>query len=281
MKNEKTRGTMLTSTALILCCVTFGAGFLCGDLVSEYRRAGAPAASVQAPQAVQHQPAAEAPQDAEARAASHIAELREQVKKSPDDASLWTHLGNLCYDSGKFDEAIEAYGRSLALAPGDPNVITDMGSMYRMKGQGAEAVKYYEQAIAIKPDHANAVFNKGVTLLLDMERPEEAMAFWQSVLEKQPHFALGNGAHLHSVIHELASDAGVQLEAHGRYETALRAYAEALKVKPDFLPALVHRAWLLEQTGRAGEALPLWKKVVELSPEATDPAGKPVRDRIR
>ncbi|MBQ5727318.1 MAG: tetratricopeptide repeat protein, partial [Mailhella sp.] len=154
-----------------------------GDLVSEYRRAGVPAASVQAPQTVQHQPAAEAPQDAEARAASHIAELREQVKRSPDDASLWTHLGNLCYDSGKFDEAIEAYGRSLALAPGDPNVITDMGSMYRMKGQSAEAVKYYEQAIAIKPDHANAVFNKGVTLLLDMERPEEAMAFWQSVLE--------------------------------------------------------------------------------------------------
>ena len=60
MKNEKTRGTMLTSTALILCCVTFGAGFLCGDLVSEYRRAGVPAVSVQAPQAVQHQPAAEA-----------------------------------------------------------------------------------------------------------------------------------------------------------------------------------------------------------------------------
>jgi hypothetical protein len=51
-------------------------------------------------------------------------------------------------------------------------------------------------------------------------------------------------------------------------------------VKPDFLPALVHRAWLLEQTGRAEEALPLWKKVVELSPEATDPAGKPVRDRL-
>ena len=281
MKNEKTRGSMLTSTALILCCVTFGAGFLCGDMVSEYRRAGAPAASAPTPQDVQHQPAAQVRQDEEARASSHIAELREQVKRSPDDASLWTHLGNLCYDSGKFDEAIEAYGRSLALAPGDPNVITDLGSMYRMKGQGAEAVKYYEQAIVIKPDHANAVFNKGVTLLLDMERPEEAMAFWQSVLEKQPHFALGNGTHLHSVIHELASDAGVQLEAHGRYETALRAYAEALKVKPDFLPALVHRAWLLEQTGRAGDALPLWKKVVALSPEATDPAGKPVRDRIR
>ena len=50
MSNEKSRGTMLTSTALILCCVTFGAGFLCGDLVSEYRRAGVPAASAQSQQ---------------------------------------------------------------------------------------------------------------------------------------------------------------------------------------------------------------------------------------
>ena len=83
MSNEKSRGTMLTSTALILCCVTFGAGFLCGDLVSEYRRAGAPAVSVQnqTSQAVQHQSAAEAQMEGEARTARHIAELREQVKR--------------------------------------------------------------------------------------------------------------------------------------------------------------------------------------------------------
>ena len=35
MKNEKPRGTMLTSTAAILCCLTFAAGFLCGDIVNQ------------------------------------------------------------------------------------------------------------------------------------------------------------------------------------------------------------------------------------------------------
>ena len=281
MKNEKPRGTMLTSTAAILCGLTFAAGFLCGDIVSEYRGKAAPVA-VQAPvpQAAP-QAVVEGGSSKDSDVEAHIADLREQLKKSPNDASLWTHLGNYCYDSGRFDEAIEAYGRSLELAPGDPNVMTDLGSMYRMKGQSAEAVKYYEQAIAIKPDHANAVFNKGVTLLLDMEKPEEAMAFWNSVLAASPHFALNNGMHLHSILHELASDAGVQLEAHGRFDSALRAYAEALKIKPDFLPALVHRAWLLEQTGRPAEALPLWKKVLELDPSATDPAGKPVNSRIQ
>ena len=284
MNKEKSRSTMLSSTALILCCVTFGAGFICGDLVSEYRRGSAPAITAQAPVAAPQAGAVQHPDDSKneaARAAAHIAELREQIKKTPDDVKAWTHLGNLCYDTGDYDGAIEAYSRSLALAPGNPDVLTDMGSMYRMKGQTAEAIKIYEQAIAIKRDHANAVFNKGVTLMLDMERPEEAMAFWKSVLAEQPEFALGSGTHLHAILHELAADAGNQLEQHGRYDSALRAYAEALKVQPDFLPALVHRAWLLEQTGAAGEALPLWKRVLELSPEATDPAGKPIRDRIR
>ena len=281
MKNEKLRGTMLTSTAAILCGLTFVAGFLCGDIVSEYRGSAAPVAvQASAPQAAP-QTVADAGGHKASDIEGHIANLREQLKKAPNDASLWTHLGNYCYDSGRFDEAIEAYSRSLELAPGDANVITDLGSMYRMKGQSAEAVKYYEQAIAIKPDHANAVFNKGVTLLLDMERPEEAMAFWNAVLAENPHFALNNGTHLHAILHELASDAGVQLEAHGRFEPALVAYAEALKIKPDFLPALVHRAWLLEQTGRPAEAIPLWNKVLELEPNATDPAGKPVRSRIQ
>ena len=77
------------------------------------------------------------------------------------------------------------------------------------------------------------------------------------------------------------SDAALQLEAHGRKEVALRAYEEALKLDDSFAPALVHRAWLLEGMGRADEAQSLWKRVVELYPDATDPTGKPVRDRIK
>ena len=54
MKNEKPRGTMLTSTAAILCGLAFAAGFLCGDIVSEYRGSGAPVAvQAPAPQAAQ------------------------------------------------------------------------------------------------------------------------------------------------------------------------------------------------------------------------------------
>lgn len=275
MKNEKTRGTMLTSSAVILCLVTFVAGFACGSMVAEHRavRQETPAASsAPAP--------ASAPADAGAQMAEHIRHLREEALQQPDSAARWTKLGNACFDAGDPDGAIEAYQASLRLEPGNADVRTDMGSMYRMKGQPEQAVKCYDQALRDQPAHRNAVFNKGVTMLLDLEQPEQAVAFWQSILAEHPDFVLSSGAALRQVMPEVLVDAALQLEAHGRKETALRAYGQALKLDASFTPALVHGAWLLEGLGRSAEALPLWKRLLEIHPDATDPAGRPVRDRV-
>lgn len=283
MKNEKPRGTMLVSTALILCCMTFAAGFAGGSLVADYRSSlwPAPAAPAAKPAQPAAKPAAAAKHEAGESPDQHIAHLRAEAESAPADAARWIRLGNACYDAGRHDASIEAYRKALELAPGNADVITDMGSMYRMKGQPAQAIACYEDAIRHRPGHVNAVFNKGVTLLLDMAQPEKAMAFWESVLAERPDFALGNGAPLSRVMLELAVDGGIQHEKTGHPEVALRAYSEALRLAPSDLPALVHKAWLLDGLKRGGEALPLWQKVLELSPEATDPAGKPVRDRVR
>lgn len=276
MKNEKTRGTMLTSSAVILCLATFAAGFVSGSVVAEHRSGG----SVTAPVA-DTAPVSSPVVSNEQGQAEHIRHLREEALKSPDNADLWTNLGNACYDAGDPDGAIEAYTHSLSLVPGNADVRTDMGNMYRMKGMPEQAVACYEQAIADHPGHRNAVFNKGVTLMLDLEQPEQAVAFWNSVLAAQPDFTLSSGIQLRQAMPEVVSDAAIQLEAHGRKDAALRAYGEALKIDDSYAPALVHRAWLLENLGRADEAQPLWKRVVELYPDATDPAGNPVRDRIK
>ena len=274
MNSEKKRGIMLTSSAIILCLVSFAAGFVGGGMVAEHRAAGK----------ADHAPAA-APPVVTAGSISaedeHIRHLREEAMAEPGNAGRWTKLGNACFDAGDPEGAIEAYQASLSLEPGNADVRTDMGSMYRMKGEALRAVECYDQALRDSPGHKNAVFNKGVTLILDLEKPEEAVAFWQSVLEKEPNFTLSSGEPLKRVMPALLANAALQLEAHDRQETALRSYAEALKLDDSFAPALVHRAWLLENMGRASEALPLWKRVLELYPEAADPAGKPVRDRIK
>lgn len=284
MKNEKSRGTMLVSSAVILCAVTFVAGFACGNMVAEHRAvsrsvtAAAPAPAP-APEAAPAAPASTNASTAEAQA-QHIGHLRDEARQNPDSADAWTKLGNACFDAGDADGAIEAYQESLRLEPGNADVRTDMGSMYRMKGEPARAVECYDQALKDHPGHRNAIFNKGVTMMLDLEQPEQAVEFWQSVLREYPGLTLSSGAELSKIMPEIVVDAALQLEAHGRKVVALRAYEQALKLDPSFAPALVHGAWLMEGMGRAADAQPLWKRVLERYPDATDPAGKPVRDHI-
>lgn len=282
MKSEKTRGTMLMSSALILCAVTFVAGFACGSIVAEHKSPEI-VSSETTPAVFEAEPApspSASEPDAEAQTGQHIRHLREEAQQNPENAEAWARLGNACFDAGDPVGAIEAYQASLRLEPGNADVRTDMGSMYRMKGEAARAVECYDQALKDHPGHANAVFNKGVTMMLDMEQPEQAVAFWQSVLKDYPSLTLASGAELGKIMPEILVDAALQLEAHGRKDTALRAYEQALKLDSSFAPALVHGAWLMEGMGRSAEAQPLWKRVLELYPDATDPAGKPVRDHI-
>ena len=270
---EKTRGTMLTSSAVIISLATFVIGFVCGGMVAEHRavRQEKRLAAVDTLSGVDS--SAAFPDE-------HIRHLRKEAEQHPDNAKLWAELGNACFDAGKAEEAIEAYQNALRIEPGNADVRTDMGSMYRMKGDPEKAINCYDQVLMAYPDHKNAVFNKGVTLLLDREQPEQAVSFWKSVLKKAPDFTLSSGAELKALVPELLVDAAFQLESRGRKDPALRAYRQAWTWDENFLPALIHGAYLLEGMGRSSEAEPLWKRVLALQPDATDPAGRFVRDHI-
>ena len=263
---EKIHGTMLVSTAVILCVATFAIGFAGGLLVANHSapvHVAAPQAS--APAAVQK---------------TDIQALREAAQADPSQASGWIRLGNACYDSGDADGAIDAYQKALVLDPDNADVITDMGSMYRMKGMPDKAVECYDRAVTVHPGHSNAIFNKGVTIMVDMEAPARALAFWRGILKMNPEFMLSNGSRLAEALPGIAIDAGHHLENIGRQEAALQAYAGAMEANPSHVQAVVHRAALLERLGRAGEALPLWRRALALDPQAVDPQGTPVRNRI-
>ena len=270
--SEKTRGTVLTSSAVIMGIAAFIIGFVCGGVVSEHKSirqdTGAVVSSLSGTKI--------SPEPAD----NHIQHLREEAQRQPDNAAIWAELGNACFDAGKAEEAIEAYQNSLRIHPENADVRTDMGSMYRMAEKPEKAIECYDQVLKAHPDHKNAVFNKGVTLLLDRKQPEQASSFWKTVLKRVPDFTLSSGAELKALIPELMVDAAFQLESRGRKEIALRAYTQAWAWDENFLPALIHGAYLLEGMGRSSEAEPLWKRVLALQPDAADPAGLPVREHI-
>lgn len=218
------RGTMLISTACLLAVLTFFAGLLLGTLLPRGQHAPTPP------------PVPTASSQADEQAA-HIAQVRGEIARNPDEALNWIHLGNLYFDAHNATEAITAYTRALELKPGDTDVMTDLGTMYRLAGQTQQALDVYDQVLTLNPDHQNARFNKGVTLTIDLARPADGVAAWRELLARKPDAALGDGTPLATALAPLLTDAGHELHKRGKHEAALQAYEEALRVDPDFAPA--------------------------------------------
>ncbi len=119
-------------------------------------------------------------------AASQIQTLMEIVKKDPKNLPAWVELGNLYFDIDQPKEAIEAYGRYLAVKPDNPDVRTDMGIMYRKLGQFDRALEEFRKAAQSDPKHVNSRYNIGLVLLHDKQDIQGSIKAWEEYLKVDP-----------------------------------------------------------------------------------------------
>ncbi len=119
-------------------------------------------------------------------AASQIQTLMEIVKKDPKNLPAWVELGNLYFDTDQPKEAIEAYGRYLAVKPDNPDVRTDMGIMYRKLGQFDRALEEFRKAAQSDPKHVNSRYNIGLVLLHDKQDIQGSIKAWEEYLKVDP-----------------------------------------------------------------------------------------------
>jgi tetratricopeptide (TPR) repeat protein len=78
-----------------------------------------------------------------------------------DDSKSYIHSGTAAMDKGDLDAAIEAYGRSVALAPKSAVANYNRGSALQMKGDLEGALADYNLAISLDPGHSEVFMNRG------------------------------------------------------------------------------------------------------------------------
>ncbi len=115
-----------------------------------------------------------------------VADLKSLIEEEPKNTEAWIKLGNVMMDSGKYSEAIEAYGRALELDPSNVNVRVDRGSCYRNIGRSDLAVEHYRKGIEIDPKHAYAHYNLAVVLTYDFEDYAGGLKEFERFLELKP-----------------------------------------------------------------------------------------------
>jgi cytochrome c-type biogenesis protein CcmH/NrfG len=119
--------------------------------------------------------------------ASKTRTLKEILKKDPKNLTAWVELGNLYFDSGQPEEAIDAYSQYLAIKPDNPDVRTDMGIMYRALGDFDRAIEEFKKAVQSDPKHINSRYNMGIVLLHDKRDIKGAIKAWEEYLKVDPN----------------------------------------------------------------------------------------------
>jgi tetratricopeptide (TPR) repeat protein len=111
--------------------------------------------------------------------------LKDQLLKNPNDLEHLIQLGNLLYDSGDFNNAIEPYGKTLAITPANNNVRNDYAVCFFNTGNPERAIKELNTILASEKNNITALFNMGI-IHSNIGKMELAKSYYSKVIELQP-----------------------------------------------------------------------------------------------
>jgi tetratricopeptide (TPR) repeat protein len=182
------------NTALIIGLIGLIVGFIAGNIYSLYK-SGSIGPNLINPSS----PGQSVSTDQSGR----MFALERELENNPNNLSAWLELGNLYFDAGKFQDAIQAYSKYLSLNPNNANVWTDLGVMYRRSGNPAEAISSFEKAIELEPRHEQAHFNKGIVQFYDLGNRDAAIQTWQELIQINPNFQTTSGQTIKEFVEKL------------------------------------------------------------------------------
>ena len=77
--------------------------------------------------------------------------------------------------SGRYDQALEAFDQALKLKPNDPAIVTYKGIVFYAQGKDDLALKQFEAALKLNPNFGRAYYQRAL-ILEKQEKFEQAVA---------------------------------------------------------------------------------------------------------
>lgn len=87
----------------------------------------------------------------------------EKDRKEIIETLYYMNEGDLAYEQGEIERAIESYNKVIALNPKSPEANYMLGNAYSANGEYEKAITYLKKAIELKPDYFEAYYNLGRT----------------------------------------------------------------------------------------------------------------------
>jgi tetratricopeptide (TPR) repeat protein len=119
--------------------------------------------------------------------AAIIQQLEAAAAQNPKDADVRLKLANFLYDQKQYSKAIEWYQRALELDAKNVNARTDLGTAYFYSGRPQDALHEYAKSLAIDPKHESTLLNAIVVNLEGMHDLAAAQKAWDRLHQLNPN----------------------------------------------------------------------------------------------
>lgn len=113
-------------------------------------------------------------------------QLQKVANAEPANIAVRTELGNLYFDSERFDQAIPWYESALKLTPSSVEVSTDLGVSYLYTQQTDRAIAQFEKSVRLDPKHLKTWLNIGIAKAMVKGDVPGGEAAWRKVIELAP-----------------------------------------------------------------------------------------------
>lgn len=187
-----------------------------------------------------------------------LREYNEALRLDPDLAPAHNNLASLLLVQGQAADALSHALTALRLQPDFPQARFNAGNALFLQGKFADAAAHYTEAARLDPGHAEARLNLAKALV-NLDQPDEAEPHLKEAARLLPA-----SAEPHQILATLYS-------ASKRSSEAVREYATALELDPNWAEGLNALAWILAT--HTNSAVRDASRAVQLAMRATNLTG--------
>lgn len=112
--------------------------------------------------------------------------LESLADRDPQNVEVRVQLGNLYYDSERYDQAAPWYESALKLNDRDVDVSTDLGVAYYQMNLPDRALEQFAYSLSIEPGHVKTILNVGIVRAFGKQDLDGATEAWRQVVTLAP-----------------------------------------------------------------------------------------------
>ena len=200
-----------------------------------------------------------------------LAEMRNAVKYNDTSSAVRVELAQLLDKTGSTREALEEAQEAVRLDPKDPEPHWLLASIYsRSQGRGAsakeglrKAVKELETLRDIAPADERSYYALGGAYF-ELDEPQKAIQAYEKFQTLVTKVDAGY-REIAKYYDRIANQAVIPDEKNKAYDKAIEYLTKALQVQPNSTESLMALASLYGKLDKIKEAVPVYKKLLELT----------------